>query len=65
MVEIIYPKFPGRILICYNCNALLAYKEEDIYSKNIVYCPVCKCSNEIEYNKEYNGIVVEEVKNDK
>ena len=34
-------KYPGRILICQNCGALLGYNEHDIYG-NDVYCPICK-----------------------
>lgn len=51
MIEVIYPKFPGRILICDRCGVLLRYEESDIYGDNIVYCPVCKYDNKIKYNK--------------
>ena len=51
MIEVIYPKFPGRILICDRCGALLRYEESDIYGDNIIYCPVCKYDNKIKYSK--------------
>lgn len=50
-------KYPGRILICQNCGALLgAIKDSDIYGENI-WCPLCKSANKIDYNKDYDGIV--------
>lgn len=59
-MEILSQKFPGRICICNHCGALIAnIQESDIYSDNIVYCPLCKTGNYIEYNKNYNGIVEE------
>ena len=55
--------YPGRILICSKCGALLGYNETDIYGANLIYCPLCKNCNEIDYAKGYDGIVVEEKKN--
>ena len=55
-------KFPGRILICQNCGALLGdIKEKDIYG-NDVYCLICKQKNPIDYDKNYDGIIKEEKK---
>lgn len=62
-MQVLSPKFPGRILICDRCGALLAYNEADVYGVNLVYCPLCKNANEIEYNKNYDGMVKEEKKN--
>lgn len=62
-MEVLTNKFPGRICICSNCGALMAnIQESDIYSDNIVYCPLCKTGNYIEYSKSYDGVVKEEVK---
>lgn len=52
MIQVLSPKFPGRILICDRCGALLSYQEEDVYGENLVYCPVCKNANKILYVKE-------------
>ena len=54
-------KFPGRILICQNCGALLAYNSGDIYG-DLVYCPLCKFANKIDFDKNYDGIIKEEKK---
>lgn len=50
-------KFPGLTIICKNCGALLKYEESDIYGKNLVYCPLCKTANEVNYDKNYNGVI--------
>lgn len=55
-MEVLSPKFPGRLLICQNCGALLSYNEHDIYGSD-VYCPLCKAKNTIDYDKNYNGII--------
>lgn len=55
-------KHPGRILICENCGALLGYQDSDVYG-NLVYCPLCKKDNKIDYDKNYDGIVKEEKSN--
>lgn len=60
-MEILSPKYPGRILICDKCGALLAYNNADIYG-DLVYCPLCKNGNQIEFDKNYDGIVIEEKK---
>lgn len=56
-MEVLSTKFPGRILICDRCGALLAYKEADIYGENLIYCPLCKFCNQIDYVKGYDGII--------
>ena len=58
-MEILSPKYPGRILICDKCGALLAYNNADIYG-NLVYCPLCKNGNQIDFDKNYDGIIKEE-----
>ena len=55
-MEVLSAKFPGRILICEKCGALLAYNSGDIYG-NLVYCPLCKAANKIDFDKEYDGII--------
>lgn len=63
-MEILSNKYPGRLIICTNCGAVLAnIQESDIYAENIVYCPLCKAANSIEYNKNYNGVVKNNVEN--
>lgn len=60
-MEVISIKFPGRICICEQCGALLGnIQESDIYSENIVYCPICKHGNYILYNKNYDGVIKDE-----
>ena len=59
-MEVLSERFPGRILICQQCGALLAYKEGDVYGGNMVYCPVCKFCNIIDYDKNYDGIIKKE-----
>lgn len=53
-MEVLYPKFPGNILICNKCGALLSYTKRDIYGGNLVYCPLCKNANQIMF---YEGEV--------
>ena len=59
-MNVLSNKFIGRILICENCSALLQYNEGDIYGTNLVYCPLCKFCNTIDYDKTYDGLVKEE-----
>lgn len=63
-MQVISQVFPGLILICQKCGALLSYNKSDIYGANLVYCPLCKHANEIEYDKNYDGIIMEEKKDD-
>ena len=49
-------KYPGPIIICSNCGAALAYGPQDIYGK-VIYCPLCKATTEVPYDKGYDGIV--------
>ena len=59
-MEVLYPKYPGRIVICSSCGALLGnIKEQDIYGSN-VYCPLCKQPTAIDYDKNYDGIIKEQ-----
>ena len=58
-------KYPGILIICEKCGAVLAaIKSSDIYGENLVYCPLCKFANQINYNKNYDGIVQEDKEND-
>ena len=57
-MEILSPKFPGRLLICSSCGAVLVYNEHDIYGSD-VYCPLCKQPTKIDYDKDYNGVIEE------
>ena len=56
-MQVLSKGYVGRTLVCSKCYALLAYNEADIYGENLVYCPLCKNCNIIDYNKNYNGIV--------
>lgn len=59
-MEVLSPKYPGIMIICQECGAVLGnVQEKDIYGANIVYCPICHHANEIEYDKNYNGEVKE------
>ena len=63
-MEVLSQKYPGIMIICQGCGAVLAnIQKSDIYGANLVYCPLCKHANEIEYDKNYDGIVKEEEKN--
>jgi len=43
VMEVLSPKYPGRMIICEGCGALLGHiQEADIYAENLVYCPLCK-----------------------
>lgn len=55
-MQVLFPQYPGRIVICSYCGALLAYNDNDIYD-SIVYCPLCKQPTHIDYNKNYNGVI--------
>lgn len=62
-MEVLSQKYPGIMIICQGCGAVLAnIQRSDIYGANLVYCPLCKHANEIEYDKNYDGIVMEEKK---
>ena len=57
MITILTKGYPGRILVCAGCGSLLSYQESDIYGANLIYCPVCKYCNTIDYDKNFNGII--------
>ena len=60
-MEVLSQKYPGIMIVCQGCGAVLAnIQRSDIYCANLVYCPLCKYANEIEYDKNYEG----EVKDD-
>jgi len=62
-MEVLSQKYPGIMIICQGCGAVLAnIQKSDIYGANLVYCPLCKHANEIEYDKNYDGMVMEEKK---
>lgn len=58
-MEVLSQKYPGIMIICQGCGAVLAnIQKGDIYGANLVYCPLCKHANEIEFDKNYDGIIV-------
>ena len=60
-MEVLSQKYPGIMIVCQGCGAVLAnIQRSDVYGANLVYCPLCKYANEIEYDKNYEG----EVKDD-
>lgn len=59
MVQVIYPKYPGLFFICKNCGAIVRYEVNDVYGQ-FVYCPQCRMPNEVQLDKEYDGVVKEE-----
>lgn len=62
-MEVLSQKYPGIMIICQGCGAVLAnIQKGDIYGANLVYCPICKHANEIEFDKNYDGVVMEEKK---
>ena len=56
-MNVLYPKFPGLIICCSNCGALLQYTLEDIYG-NSIWCPKCKQSTEVPIQKYYSGVII-------
>lgn len=40
----------------------MGYDKTDIYGNNLVYCPICREANAIDYDRNYDGIVKEEKK---
>lgn len=60
-MQVISSQFPGLILICNQCGALLQYTMADVYGNNLVYCPICKHANEIEYDRNYDGVEIKDV----
>jgi len=60
-MEVLSQKYPGIIIVCQGCGAVLSnIQKSDIYGANLVYCPICKHQNILEYDKNYEG----EVKSD-
>ena len=60
-MRVISQEFLGRLITCQNCGALLEWEDKDVYGSDI-YCPICKKSNHIDYDKNYDGIVKESKK---
>ena len=58
-MEVICPRFLGRIVVCSSCGSLLAYDDKDVYNSTI-YCALCKQPTHVDYDKNYDGIVKEE-----
>lgn len=57
-MKVISQDFPGIMIICQNCGCLIGdIKPSDIYAENLVYCPLCRFQNTLEFNKGYDGIV--------
>lgn len=61
-MKVLFSKYPGLLTICNGCGALLQYTPADIYGK-VIYCPLCKATTEVPYDKGYDGFVKEEKKN--
>ena len=60
-MEVLTRTHPGLYIICDGCGALLAnIQKSDIYGANLVYCPLCKHQNLLEYDRNYNGIIEKE-----
>ena len=56
-------KHPGIMIVCQGCGAVLAdIQKSDVYGANLVYCPLCRFQNLLEYDKNYDGIITEEKK---
>ena len=58
-MKIISKTFPGITICCSGCGALLAYTSADIYG-NVIYCPICKATTEVPFDKNYDGLVKED-----
>ena len=58
-MKVLSTKHPGLWFICEQCSALIVdVKDNEIYEDSYVYCPICKNKQKLEYNKSYNGIVI-------
>ena len=57
-MKVISPTFPGRIVVCSTCGALLQWEDKDVYGKDL-YCLICKQKIPIDYDKNYDGVVKE------
>ena len=52
-------RHPGIYFVCENCGSVVIdVKDNEIYENSYVYCPICKNKQKLEYNKSYNGIVI-------
>ena len=60
-MQVITKSYPGLIVCCSGCGALLKYSPADVYGQ-VIYCPLCKASTEVALNKDYNGLIKEEKK---
>ena len=50
-MTILSQTYPGFILVCKECHALLGYTSKDIYQGKFVYCPLCKYKNESKFQE--------------
>ena len=55
-MQVLFSKFLGLTLTCEQCGALLGYNDKDVYD-HYIYCPICKHTNMVNYDKDYDGIV--------
>lgn len=57
-MEVLSQKYPGIMIICQGCGCLIGnIKPSDIYAENLIYCPLCRFQNTLEFNKSYDGII--------
>ena len=55
--------YEGCIHRC-ECGALLGYGPNDINEGQFIYCPVCHIRQKTTMNLNYDGLIIEEKKND-
>ena len=55
-MQVITKSFPGLIVCCSGCGALLKYGPADIYYDSI-YCPLCKKPTQVPLIKDYDGVI--------
>ncbi len=58
-MEVIINKFPGLLATCDKCGSILRWTPQDVYGK-VVYCPLCKNSIEVPFDKNYDGVIKEQ-----
>lgn len=57
-MKVISQVFPGIMIVCQGCGCLIGdIKPSDIYAENLIYCPLCRFQNILEFNKNYDGII--------
>lgn len=55
-MKVLSEKYPGALMICPGCQALLGYGPADIYEDKFIYCPICKEKIPTLMDLSYDGL---------